>query len=90
MLCGPGLKLVQAHIGTNQNTAEKRNTKIKPMTELKYRVGDLIELKSRRSPVIVTSINSKECPITYTMTSDMKQFITISADWVEKNMVPCE
>jgi len=90
LLCGLGLKQVQAHIGTNQNTIEKRNTKIKLMTETKFKVGDLIESNIRHSPVLVTSINCKEYPITYTMTSDMKQFITVYADWVEENMVLCE
>ena len=60
------------------------------MTETKFKVGDLIESNIRHSPVLVTSINSKENPITYTMTSDMKQFITVYADWVEENMVLCE
>lgn len=32
MLCGLGLKLAQAHIGTNQNTTEKRNIKRITMT----------------------------------------------------------
>ena len=81
---------MQAHIGTNQNTIEKRNTKIKVMTETKFKVGDLIESNIRHSPVLVTSINSKEYPITYTMTSDMKQFITIDTDWIDENMVLCE
>ena len=72
MLCGLGLKQVQAHIGTNQNTIEKRNTKIKLMTEIKFKVGDLIESATRCSPVIVISINSKEYPIIYIMSSDMK------------------
>ena len=96
MLCGPGQKLDQAHIGTNQNTIEKRNTKIKLMTETKFKVGDLIEsAKSSipivmRIPILITSINSKEYPITYTMSSDMKQFFTVYADWIDENMVLCE
>jgi len=81
---------VQAHIGTNQNTIEKRNTKIKLMTETKFKVGDLIESATRRSPVLVTNINSKEYPITYTMSSDMKQFFTVYTDWIDENMVLCE
>ena len=60
------------------------------MTETKFKVGDLIESATRRSPVLVTSINLKEYPITYTMSSDMKQFITVHADWIEENMVICE
>ena len=91
MLCGLGQKLDQAHIETNQNTTEKRNTKIKPMTELKYRVGDLIMSAKKKVPVVVTQINQyKEEYPTYTVSKDMKEFVTIYADWVEKNMVPCE
>ena len=60
------------------------------MTETKFKVGDLIESKIRGKPVIVTRINNKEHPITYTMTNDMKEFITVYADWVEENMVLCE
>ena len=91
MLCGPGQKLDQAHIGTNQNTTEKRNTKIKPMTELKYRVGDLIMSTTKKVPVVVTQINKyKEEYPTYTVSKDMAEFITIYADWVEEHMVLCE
>ena len=60
------------------------------MTETKFKVGDLIESKTKGRPVIITSINLKEYPITYTMTSDMKQFFPVYADWVEENMVLCE
>jgi len=90
LLCGLGPKLVQAHIGTNQNTTEKRNTRIKIMTETKFKVGDLINTPDGRVPMFVTGINPYEKESTYTLSRDMKEFTTIYADWVEKNMVPCE
>ena len=61
------------------------------MTELKYGVGDLIMSKRNQVPVVVTQINQyKEEYPTYTLSKDMKEFITVYADWVEENMVLCE
>jgi hypothetical protein len=90
LLCGLGLKLDQARIETNQNTTEKRNTKIKPMTELKYRVGDLIQSTTKQTPVVVTSIDYTEEYPTYTVSKDMAEFVTIYADWIDEHMVLCE
>lgn len=61
------------------------------MTELKYRVGDLIMSTTKKVPVVVTQINKyKEEYPTYTVSKDMAEFITIYADWVEEHMVLCE
>lgn len=60
------------------------------MTETKFKVGDLINTPDARVPMLVTGINHYEKESTYTLSRDMKEFTTIYADWVEKNMVPCE
>ena len=57
---------------------------------MKYKVGDLINTPGARVPMLVTGINHYEKESTYTISGDMKQFITVDADWVEKNMVLCE
>jgi hypothetical protein len=57
---------------------------------MKYKVGDLVNTPDGRVPMLVTGINHYEKESTYTISGDMKQFITVDADWVEKNMVPCE
>lgn len=90
MLCGPGLKPVQAHIGTNQNTTEKRSIKIKPVTETKFKIGDLISTPDGGIPMVVIAINHEEKDSTYTLSRDMKDFMELYIDWVENNMVPCE
>jgi hypothetical protein len=57
---------------------------------MKYKVGDLIMSTTKKVPVIVTQINQyKEEYPTYTVSNDMKEFLTIYADWIEEHMVLC-
>jgi ASC-1-like (ASCH) protein len=92
LLCGLGPKLVQAHIGTNQNTIEKRSTRIKIMTEKKFKVGDLIMTKDEKVPLVVTDIRAKPLisELFYVVTRDMEDFLEIYTDWADENMVLCE
>ena len=52
MLCGLGQKLDQVHIGTNQNTTEKRNTKIIVTSDSELLVKQMKGLYKVKNPVL--------------------------------------